>query len=126
MGRAWLYGLWIIALLLVGCGGQQANLTAGTYTLAQAEGVKPYISLQEENQFVFVYDALSSNIPVGTYAIDGTSLVLTDSGGAEFRFQIQEGALVFDKKASAPLQIGGKDCLIDGAVFVLQPQGGAA
>ncbi len=122
MDRKLLCGLWLAVLLLVGCsGGQQQDLATGTYTLAQEEGVPPYVSLQEDNQFVFVYDALSSNIPVGTYSVKGTELILTGGGGAEFRFQIQEDALVFDKEASTPLQIAGKDCLANGAEFVLQP-----
>jgi len=113
----------IFLCLSVGCSDNRdtsnSNLAIGNYQFQGTdESLKPFVNLKENNEFVFVYSAISSYIPVGTYEINQDNLILTtDDGKYEYVFKIKNNTVIFNKEASDSY-IG--DSLKDGAVFILE------
>lgn len=105
---------------------KQISLQIGTYTLEDAkEGFPvPYITLKENQEFIFEYSPLSSTIPIGSYERKEDNLILTNNSekGEQYYFKIEEGKLVFQKEQSYELPIFARETIYDGVVFVFQEE----
>lgn len=102
--------------MLVGCGGEQAQVALGDYVWSGDGQVQTAaIRLQPENEFCMMLSPLSSYLGVGTYQIQDGRLIAT-TGDREFQyvFQIEGENLTFDKQQSSELM--GVP-FADGAVF---------
>lgn len=96
----------------------ESTLSIGTYQEEDSPDIlKPKITLEKNNEFIFTYSALSSYLPIGTYEIHQNSLILnTEDGKNKYLFEIQDDTLVFDKENSSPVTLSN---LTDGAIFSL-------
>lgn len=113
----------VLAVSLGGCSKEEAlDLPIGTYEMKDTSQIlTPYINLKDGNEFIFVFSALSSQLPIGTYSIVKDELVLTidDEEKITYVFKIDNGDLVFqaDKSASIP-KFEKEDSIVDGDIFV--------
>jgi len=109
----------LLLVLLVGCSGKSSTgLQIRQYLFEEsADAFKPSVTLYEDNKFSFMYSALSSYIPTGSYEIDQDSLILKPDDGMsnKYVFEITDGALVF--KAEESTEIPQFASVPDGAVF---------
>ena len=122
-----LYSLFLVSIiilcLITGCSNNNAtkktNLAIGTYEFQQTtDPLNPFVSLKENNEFVFVYSSFSSYLPVGTYEINEDNLILNTSDEKyKYIFKIKNDTLVFSKEKSSSLPIGQ---IKDGAVFIFK------
>lgn len=118
-----LLAITILLVLLGGCLKEEMpNLPTGTYEMKDASQIlPPYISLKEDHTFIFVFSALSSQLPIGTYKIVKDELVLTldTEEKTTYVFKIDNGNLVFqlDKSASIP-KFEKENSIVDGDIFV--------
>jgi hypothetical protein len=115
-----LFIIMILVCYVTGCSDSKTNLVMGIYELQEINtGIKkPTLELKENNEFVFTYSALSSYLPIGTYKIDNTDLILkTDDGKNKYIFQIKGNNLVFNEGKSSPVSFGE---VTDGAVFAMK------
>lgn len=73
------------------------------YTNTESEEpLKPCIIIEENNKFQFVFSAVSSYIGVGTYIVDGNTVILnTDDGDYHYTFTIKDNTLIFDAENSS-------------------------
>lgn len=117
-----LYALIIISMTLIFVACSKSNkeaidLEVRAYIMNDSEEfLKPTVTLQENNKFTFVYSALSSYIPMGTYEIDNNKLILkTDNGKEEYVFKIDNGTLIFVEKDSSELPSYAN--IPDGSIF---------
>lgn len=108
---------------LCACKGDEQNSTLkeGTYiSIESAEGGLLNNLVLEDNSFKFMYSALSSHIPCGSYEIKGNKLILTEVTKGDkkstFVFKIDEENLIFQKNESTALPEYSE--VKDGAVFV--------
>lgn len=105
---------------------KQISLQIGTYYLENTkEGFPaPYITLKENQEFIFEYSALSSTIPIGSYEMKEDNLILTNNSekGEQYYFKIEEEKLIFQKEQSSELPIFARETICDGAVFVFQEE----
>ena len=115
----------LISCFIVGCSNNntaiKSNLAIGTYEFQGTnEPLNPFVSLKENNEFLFVYSGLSSYIPVGTYEINKNNLILkTDDGEYKYIFKIENNTIVFNKEESSSILIGS---IKDGAVFAIKQE----
>lgn len=117
-----IFALIIISMTLILAACSKSNkeaidLEVRAYIMNDSEEfLKPTVTLQENNKFTFVYSALSSHIPMGTYEIDNDKLILkTDDGKEEYVFKIDNGTLIFVEKDSSKLPSYAN--IPDGAMF---------
>lgn len=72
----------VLSYALVGCSKSskmnRQQVSVGTYVMQESkEPVKPFVSLEDNNKFIFTYSALSSSyIPSGSYEVDNDILTL--------------------------------------------------
>lgn len=109
-----------IALISTACSKsskEAIKLEVRAYIMNDSEEfLKPTVTLQENNKFTFVYSALSSYIPMGTYEIDNDKLILkTDNGKEKYIFKIDNGTLIFVEKDSTKLPSYAN--IPDGSIF---------
>jgi hypothetical protein len=99
----------------------EPNLLPGVYELQETEEpVKPTVILKENNQFVFNYSILSSYLPIGTYEIENSNLIMkTDDGEFQYVFMIKDNTLIFNGEESSSATFGDVQ---DGSVFVIQEE----
>lgn len=91
------------------------------------ETAKPYLTLNENNEFIFFYSALSSYYATGEYSITDDMLICrTYDGKYTYTFRIDGQCYIFDKSRSSSipsLNFSGGDktkleeCVPDNAVF---------
>lgn len=118
----------IVSLVLIftcGCSNNSfSTLESGKYVLESSEEVVvPYVLLEENNRFVFMYSVLSSYLPVGTYSVDGDKLILTTDDETEsiYVFSIKKNKIVFvaDESTDIPSYQFSSKSVGDGAEFVV-------
>ena len=96
---------------------ESTDLELGKYVSNTPSDISvPFVELQEDNKFVFEYSALSSYLPVGTYEIKDSQLILK-ADDHKYMFDIKKGKLVFKEKDSTPLALSD---VKDGTVFEKQ------
>lgn len=81
----------------------------------------PFVQLNENQEFIFHYSALSSYYPYGKFEIqDKTKLILTTEDGLNvYIFLIQDNSIIFDANDSSEVQVyRGETRIPDGAKFV--------
>lgn len=107
---------------------KDANLPIGDYLMEESEEIiKPVVSLQGDNKFVFNYSPLSSYYNHGCYEVDGDNLILkTEDGMYKYVFQIGDNTLSFNEKLSSEISSYAESAgatftknVIDGSIFVL-------
>lgn len=116
-----IFFLIVLTYALVGCSksskmtGQQVSV--GTYVIQESEEpVKPFVSLEDNNKFIFTYSALSSYIPIGSYEVDNGILTLkTEDGKYKYVFEIKDNTLIF--KAPESSKIPSYAHVADGSIF---------
>lgn len=98
----------LLFLSLFGCDSNKETITVknGDYVMEQEEVdsiLLPHITISD-NQIMFVFDLLSSYLPIGTYTIKDDILTMTtDDNQYIFVFQIDGDNLVFQKEESSPV-----------------------
>lgn len=118
------YTMLLIFVLLFGCSTDTIDKTLisiGKYVLQSSdEVIAPYVLLEEDNKFVFMYSALSSYFAHGKYSIDSNKLILTtEDEKFTYVFKINNKSISFieDKSSEIP-SYSGKAPVIDGDVFI--------
>lgn len=122
--------LFLLISVLCACGDEgdmtlnTVNLEPGMYFYDDAqEPACPCLTLKEDNQFVLFYSILSSDIPSGTYDIQGSRLILsTQDQPNAYSFEIKQMGngkykLILDEESSA-LEFPEFADIPDGAEFV--------
>lgn len=117
--------VWLILIFACGCSNDNfSTLEIGKYVIEHSEEVEvPYILLEENKRFVFMYSLLSSYLPEGTYSIDGNKLILTTDDETEsiYVFLIKKNKIVFVASESTDIpsyQFSSKG-VEDGTTFVI-------
>ena len=103
-------GIMIVLSLmsLMGCNSNKDTITVknGDYVMEQEDIdsiLLPHISISD-NQIMFVFDLLSSYLPIGTYTIKDDILTMTtDDNQYIFVFQIDGDNLIFQQEESSPV-----------------------
>ena len=113
--------LLVLTLVLVGCSNNpkttEQYIPVGTYIMQESEEpVKPIVSLEDSNKFIFTYSALSSYIAIGTYEVDDDNLILkTNDGKYKYVFKIEDNTLIFNATESS--EIPSFANVPDGTIF---------
>ena len=84
---------------------EDAVLPVGDYTVGGADAIlAPTLTLMENNEASFYSSPLSSYLAMGSYEIEGNSLVLTtDDGENVYVFSISSGELLFEAEQSSAI-----------------------
>ncbi len=106
-----LYLLLLVLILIptfVGCVNENnldVDITNVYVYEESTEALKPTITFEENNQYTFMYSALSSYLPGGSYEISDEYVVLKtdDEPGYEYFFKIKGETLVFDSEKSSEM-----------------------
>lgn len=104
---------------------EQISLKTGTYVIENSSDTLniPYLSLKENNEFIFQYSVLASNVPLGTYEIKDNLLILTsnneDKSKETFVFEINDKKLIFKESGSNKLPAFSNKYIYDGVTFIL-------
>jgi len=98
----------IFILTFVGCVNENnldVDITNVYVYEESTETIKPTITFKENNQYTFIYSALSSYLPRGSYEISDEYVVLKtdDEPGYEYVFKIKGETLVFDSEKSSEM-----------------------
>lgn len=114
-------------MLLYGCSNDTVpTLSVGKYVLEGTdEVIAPYVLLDDDQRFVFMYSVLSSHLPQGIYSVDGDKLILTADGDqAAYVFEIEDKAIAFvaDESATIP-SFSEQTSVVDGDHFTLIDEG---
>ncbi len=94
----------------------------GVYLLENSDFQKIVI---DGETMSFSYSLISSRLPYGNYAIESDILTLTSMGGYQYRFRIEDDALIFIQEGSEKLVGSGINEIpdvVDGSVFRLSTQ----
>ncbi len=113
----------LIALVcvLAGCSSETRptaqDLPLRKYVMEESgDPLKPSVSLEEDNRFMFIFSPLSSYIAFGSYKVNDDNLILkTDDGKYTFVFGIRNGSLIFNAEESSELPKIAN--IPDGAIF---------
>ena len=98
-----------------------SDLPCGIYRPEKAENTfSAALTINEDKTFLFVLSPLSSYLPIGTYEITDSSLILTADDNI-YVFKIKNSSLVFDAENSSPIpQYDKFDSVKNGDLFVLE------
>ncbi len=121
-----------VFLLFAGCTQQQtedvqqqpAQVQLGKYEMESSEEpLPPYVILEEGQKFQMMYSAMMSYLPLGTYEVKGSDVVLTtEDGERRYTFRVDGDTLVFQKDKSSSVKLGKEEPVPDGAVFRLKQE----
>lgn len=123
-----------VFLLFTGCTQQQTEdvqqpenvqqVQLGKYEMESSEEpLKPYVILEEGQKFQMMYSAIMSYLPLGTYEVKGSDVVLTtEDGERRYTFRVNGDTLVFQKDKSSSVKLGKEEPVPDGAVFRLKQE----
>ncbi|SET64457.1 hypothetical protein SAMN05660297_03026 [Natronincola peptidivorans] len=121
----------LVLLFLTSCNTTNDIITLkdGTYILEQTgpeaamAPISPWITISDVN-ISFVYDSLSSYLPVGAYTIEENVLtMMTNDGLYKYVFQIDGDKLIFLKEESSEVKLTDDRLgikITDNAEFKLQ------
>lgn len=104
---------------------EQISLKTGIYVIENSSNTHniPYLSLKDNNEFVFQFSVLASNVPLGTYEIKDNLLILTsnnaDKSKETFVFEINDKKLTFKESGSNKLPAFSNKYIYDGVTFIL-------
>ena len=86
---------------------EEVTLPLGAYTITGDEAdilMAPTLTLMADNQATLVSSPFSSYLGMGTYEIEGNSLVLTTGDGENvYVFSISSGELLFEAEKSSAM-----------------------
>lgn len=100
----------LILIFIIACIFNSGTSTVknGTYVLEKTGTnavVVPRVVVSKE-QIAFIYDSLSSYLPIGTYKIAGNKLTMTtDDGKLKYIFLIDRDKLIFQKGESSEVNL---------------------
>ena len=112
----------IILLLFLLCACSASSLKTGTYSAAAGDDLlpSPYITIEDNNRFSFVYSFLSSYIPMGTYEVKNGKLILSaerEDQDEHYVFDITDGKLIYRQSESTPIPDFAAKEMYNGIVF---------
>ena len=95
----------LVLMLFTACKSEPVELPQRAYVMeASTETMKPTFTPKDDGTCTFVYSGLSSYLPVGTYTIDGSRLIMsTGDGGYTYVFDMRDDKLYFNESESSKL-----------------------
>lgn len=84
----------LIVMVLSGCTRQNQELALGRY---MSEDRFSWVILEENERFLFSRAIYDSYLPLGSYQVDGDTLILHVSDDEEYLFTIESEKLIFTK-----------------------------